>query len=73
MSELIGAMCLAYDSTYSLKGHVPAMTAAARVIADALLGPVTDEERKQFRELVGFVPSVVDTFLYARRDRKTHV
>ena len=46
MTELIGAMCLAYDSTYSLKGHVPAMTAAARVIADALLTEPEDDEIK---------------------------
>ncbi len=48
MTELIGAMCLAYDSTYSLKGHVPAMTAAARVLAEALLSNPSGDECELF-------------------------
>ena len=70
MSELIGAMCLAYDSTYSLKGHVPAMAAAARVIADALLSALTADEKQRFgsnyeRNCIAY--GDVDALLKARR------
>jgi hypothetical protein len=77
ITRMMDANFAASHTPYSYPPNmVEGMTAAARVIADALLVPVTDEERKQLRELVGFVPSVVgfvpsvvDTFLYARRVR----
>ncbi len=73
MTELIGAMCLAYDSTYSLKGHVPAMTEAARVIADALLSNPSGDECELFDSTHQGMTSCDDALCEFIANRRAHI
>jgi hypothetical protein len=68
--DLVEQMLEAFEAQWGGSNTVRiAMAAALLVAADALLGPVTDEERKKHHELVGFVPAVADIFLADRRAR----